>query len=176
MKIARFRKKIVIKSYESPECPALRENETILFESRPRGRGFYLLGIIILFIPPFVWCLLAFWFGYRRSKYNKIFATEERVVTIWRNLIGSGYYVEEIPRKTFCDIHWLSNPINPLRRMLLGESVLGFGYRDDDGTIFYQKRSIWGDSKFVKQLVPYFRSQDDLRVSVDVITSTAPEQ
>lgn len=150
MKLFRF-KNPYTKVYTIARISEFNVVDEILFEGHPRFRGFFLFGLFLTFVPPFVLGPLVMWYGWLIAKRSKTIITKDRFITL-EYLFGSELQVTEFPLEKFENIFPLPDPINVLRRFFFGQSKLRFGYRDDDGTLWYTLHRAYGDTRFIRRL------------------------
>lgn len=83
-----------MKQYISPEPPVAPPGETILIQASTRNRLFFYGGIVLTFIPPFVWGPLVLLLYYFKKRGSILILTEKRIFIGIPRL--KGFFISEI--------------------------------------------------------------------------------
>jgi len=91
-----------MKQYTSPEFPPIEAGETIVHEGRMGKRIAILLGVIVTFIPPFIWGPALIFFGIYFGKKAKLVLSNRRVIQVLPKFGGTR--ITEIPLNEIIDV------------------------------------------------------------------------
>jgi hypothetical protein len=114
--------------YTSPDLPEFSEGEIEIVRGAAQNRKILIIGVIMTFIPPFLWGPLVIWMYFHQKKNHVLILTSRRVIDTKRGLKGT-YRVTEIPIN---DIIGSSINFNPIDRFIGGAGDLFIRY-DDEG-------------------------------------------
>ena len=117
-----------MKQYISPESPEPAADETELFRGRTRNRMFLIGGIILTFIPPFVWGPLGIFIYYYTKRRTAIILTDRRVIVVMPRY--KGFRVSEIQLK---DVLGVTAKRDLIDNIIGGSGDLNIRHADEDG-------------------------------------------
>lgn len=88
-------------------------------------------GVVLTFVPPFVWGPLILFAYFTQKKHNALVVTNRGIIHIFRNPLKGTYRITEIPRD---DVVGLSMRFGIIDRFIGGSGDLFIRYNDQGST------------------------------------------